>query len=613
LKSACVLLALLTVIVTLAAQAQPLDADSSLQRLRVLPDADGSLQPSLWPRVAPQDSVPAPAIGRGEPVSVWWGWLDLDGLDTSQPLVLRPGRFWHRVEVYDDSGTIFSRTGTWLPLSDRTLQSDVLALPLPSTQSGHVLIRFEARFDGYLLPSRFIDGVESERDFAAWLRRFELMNGIYAGLILALAVFHLFLGFAVRDRVYFWYVLYAATFGMIWVARAGIGFQLAWPGAVAWNAYSSFVLIAAAVLSGNRFVQVFLDLKRGVPWAHRALHGISALVLTATALGAFGAWSAATNLLALAALFASLIYIPAGIVALHRGYLPARFYLLACSALIVGVIAYVLTYFGLLPRVFVTIYGAQIGSALEMLLLAFALGDRINLLKREKLAAETRTREMLENEVRARTAELDNEKSRVEAAREEAEAANLRLREVNQQLQEMSRMDSLTGIANRRRFEEVLEAEWQRMLRLGEPLSVILIDVDHFKDFNDAHGHLAGDACLQRIAQALGRCNRRGSDLLARFGGEEFAVVLPQCDLSGAVHVAESMRQEVESHALLAGSNGQATAITISAGVSAVRPDRQALPTGLVKSADLALYAAKHKGRNRVETHDVGTAAAQGL
>ncbi len=590
-----------------AALAQPLDADQTLQRLRVLPDAEASLQAHALPRRPPAHSVVPFSLQRAEQNRIWWAWLDLDGLDQGEPLLLRPGRFWHQVEVFATDGSVFSRTGTSLTIGERSVPSDFLSLPLPSHDGYPLLLRFDGRFDGYLAPVRFVDGLQSERDFSDWLRRFSLLNGIYGGLILALALFHLFLGFVVRDRVYFWYVLYAGSFGMIWVARAGIGFELLWPNATGWNIHSSFVLIVAALLTGNRFVQVFLELKRNSPPFHYALHGISALALTAATSGALGQWWLASNLLALAALFASLIYLPAGIVALRRGYLPARFYLIACSALVLGVIAYVMTFFGLLPRVFVTLYGAQIGSALEMLLLAFALGDRINLLRREKLDIETRSREQLEQQVQARTAELGAETRRVELAHEAAEAANRQLREANRQLEEISQLDSLTGIANRRRFEEVLDAEWRRMQRLEEPLSVILLDVDHFKDFNDVHGHLAGDACLREIATALAGCTQRSSDLLARFGGEEFAAVLPRTDLASALLLAESMRAAIERLALPAGPPQNANVMTISAGAACITPATATDATDLVKRADVALYEAKRKGRNRVESDVAGS------
>lgn len=587
------------------AGAQPLDAGQAQQRLRVIA-AEPTLTADEMPRHAPADAVAPVRLTRSTGEKVWWAWLDLEGLEQDQPLLLRPGRFWHRVEVFDVDRSLHAITGTALALGERSLPSDFLVLPLPPTTGAPLLLRFEGRFDGYLAPVRFVDGMESERAFNRWLRRFELLNGIYGGWILALALFHLFLGFAVRDRVYFWYVLYAGAFGMIWIARAGIGFELLWPNAIWWNTHSSFVQIVAALLSGNRFVQVFLELKRAVPSIHRALHAVSAVALTAAAAGVFGQWSLASNLLAISALAASLVYLPAGIVALRRGYLPARFYLIACSALILGVIAYVMTYFGILPRVFVTLYGAQIGSALEMLLLAFALGDRINLLRREKLEIETRSREQLEQLVQARTSELAAEKSRVEAAREETEAVNTRLRDANLRLEEISHIDSLTGIANRRRFEEVLDAEWQRMMRLGEPLAVVLVDVDHFKAFNDANGHLAGDACLQRIARALSQCSRHPGDLLARFGGEEFAVIMPQADRSTAQDLAESMRACIEGLDLSVQPAGALVSITVSAGVGSMTPTVDALPTDLVRRADTALYEAKRKGRNRVESDPQG-------
>lgn len=389
-----------------------------------------------------------------------------------------------------------------------------------------------------------------------------------------------------------WYVLYALSFGAIWIIRAGIGLQLAWPAWPLWNSLASFFVIALAIVSGNRFVQVFLDLRRTAPRSHLALHLLSVLVLLAVFAGLAGRWPAATASLALLALVSSLLYFGIGLLMLHRGYLPARYFLLACSALIFGVIAYVGAWSGFLPTVFVTVYGAQIGSALEMLLLAFALGDRINLLKREKLAAETRLRSALEVEVASRTAELA-ERSR------QVEQANARLREANARLEAMSRIDGLTGIANRRRFEEHLEQEWRRMLRAGRPLSVLLFDADHFKSLNDRHGHLAGDEALRRIARCLASGARRPGDLVARFGGEEFAMVLPDTDVDSARERAEALREQVSTLQMVDPS-GRPYTVAVSAGVSGTLPVPGLGAHDLLHAADLALYAAKRAGRNRV-------------
>jgi diguanylate cyclase (GGDEF)-like protein len=178
---------------------------------------------------------------------------------------------------------------------------------------------------------------------------------------------------------------------------------------------------------------------------------------------------------------------------------------------------------------------------------------------------------------------------------------NLRL--LNSKLHEQSLIDPLTQIANRRRFEQVLEVEWNRALRSGWPISVIMLDIDHFKSLNDRYGHLRGDECLTAVAQMLGRDLRRGGELLARYGGEEFVAVLPNVDVEGAMLTAEAMRTRV--HQIGIENHGSPLGrLTISVGVCSVVPVAGLPREKLVDAADTALYRAKSGGRNRVERAD---------
>jgi diguanylate cyclase (GGDEF)-like protein len=182
---------------------------------------------------------------------------------------------------------------------------------------------------------------------------------------------------------------------------------------------------------------------------------------------------------------------------------------------------------------------------------------------------------------------------------------NLRL--LNSKLHEQSLIDPLTQIANRRRFEQVLEVEWNRALRSGWPISVIMLDIDHFKSLNDRYGHLRGDECLTAVAQMLGRDLRRGGELLARYGGEEFVAVLPNVDIEGAMLTAEAMRTRV--HQIGIENHGSPLGrLTVSVGVCSVVPVAGLPREKLVDAADTALYRAKSGGRNRVERADPMTA-----
>lgn len=175
------------------------------------------------------------------------------------------------------------------------------------------------------------------------------------------------------------------------------------------------------------------------------------------------------------------------------------------------------------------------------------------------------------------------------------------LEEANQELQRLVRVDGLTGIANRRYFDTVLKAEWSRMTRDWTPLSLILLDVDYFKPYNDTYGHLRGDDCLIKVAELLKAHVRRPADLAARYGGEEFALVLPVTDLGGAIEVAESIRTAIESQKIEHTSSGVSNYLTVSLGVATVTSnDEGADSKDIIALADQALYKAKEKGRNSV-------------
>lgn len=174
------------------------------------------------------------------------------------------------------------------------------------------------------------------------------------------------------------------------------------------------------------------------------------------------------------------------------------------------------------------------------------------------------------------------------------------LQAANQQLEIASNTDGLTGLSNRHKFDQVWAQEWQRAVRQGLPLAVVMIDVDHFKTYNDHFGHPAGDECLRRLAAVLARSVRRAGELAARYGGEEFVVVLPGVDENGALQEAERIRTEVFQLGIPHGGSSAAPVVTVSLGVAARVPQRAEGLYQLLQEADDALYQAKNSGRNRV-------------
>jgi diguanylate cyclase (GGDEF)-like protein/PAS domain S-box-containing protein len=171
---------------------------------------------------------------------------------------------------------------------------------------------------------------------------------------------------------------------------------------------------------------------------------------------------------------------------------------------------------------------------------------------------------------------------------------------LQKQLEQISYTDGLTGVPNRRMFDTVLEKEWSSAQRRNTPLSLVLLDIDYFKQYNDRYGHLQGDECLKRVGQVLDAAGKRARDLFARFGGEEFALVMPETDSDAALLVAERLRILILQDKVLHEDSPVDQILTISLGVSTIVPSHEDCSANFLETVDRQLYRAKHEGRNRV-------------
>jgi len=229
-----------------------------------------------------------------------------------------------------------------------------------------------------------------------------------------------------------------------------------------------------------------------------------------------------------------------------------------------------------------------------------------------RLKSETETRDIPVIFITALDSEADEEKGLAIGAADymakpfRPAIVRLRVRNLLQlklqrdRLEALTMTDGMTEIANRRRFDQHLEEEWRRCARMQIPLSAIMMDIDHFKSFNDNYGHTAGDDCIRDIARAMATVPTRAGDLVARYGGEEFACLLPGTDAAGAKRIAERMLEVVNNLEIPHAWSNVTGNVSISAGVGTVVPTRAGSPEELIKMADQKLYEAKNAGRNRV-------------
>ncbi|WP_223271713.1 GGDEF domain-containing protein [Colwellia hornerae] len=211
-----------------------------------------------------------------------------------------------------------------------------------------------------------------------------------------------------------------------------------------------------------------------------------------------------------------------------------------------------------------------------------------NVTENQHVENEVQDNDELESKVQERTLELN--------------IALQELEEVNKELEEKNTLDELTGLYNRRFYDQKILAEYRRSRRNLTPLSLLVIDIDHFKTVNDNYGHLAGDECLVAVAACIKSCLRRSADISCRYGGEEFCLILPETDSKGAMALAEELRESIASCQV--SYNDIIINLTISCGISTYLQQKDVQAEHLFVVADQALYQAKHNGRNQVIQQD---------
>ncbi|MCE0759337.1 diguanylate cyclase [Marinobacter sp. G11] len=527
--------------------------------------------------------------------------------DTVLNLGFSDGTFWLRVEVppeprnrllqvgyplldevsvyWEQAGNIVEtwHTGDTLPFRSRPIEHRTFVFLVPSnTEPVTAWVRVKTQ-GSIQIPVK----VTPSAEFLAYEQIAYGWQAMFVGVVVALALYNLFLFAIVRYPTYLWYVLTVLSAGLVQLNFNGLLFQWFWPDLPVVKQYLTAVMVPLGLSLALVFTMKFLSVRQYSRGAYRLLQVLLMACLFAIGYGLLGSYQCAIALISTLAAFVTAAAWAVGVLVWRRGQVLAGFYVVAWTPLLIAHLLLALAKLGLIPSNRAIEVAPQVGVAIEVVVLSLALAYRINLERRRRQEAQEHALDiqreanlMLETRVRERTEELE---------------------QANDQLRSMSLTDGLTRVANRRRFDDKLDIEWNRAMRHDQELSLLMLDIDHFKKVNDSFGHLVGDDCLVSLAATLQGEILRASDLVARYGGEEFAVLLPATDGEGARQVAERMRQAVAGKPVPSGQGGTPVELTISVGVATMRPAIGAGSQELVRRADEALYAAKTNGRNRVE------------
>lgn len=486
---------------------------------------------------------------------------------------------------YADGRVEHMASGDSLPFSARSIRyrHPNVWIDLPQGESVELLVRVASR-SSLQVPL----AVYTPKAFAEMERDSQFGIGLFYGILTALLFYNLVLWLSLRDSSHFWYSVHVTGFGLVMFCLNGLAFEYLWPDSPKLANLAIPLSMALSQIAMHQFCRVFLELKVRQPTADKVSLALIGFYVLFGIAAFFVEYRTAVRPLTLGVFPGALFILFAAINAIRLGYAPARVFLTAWAFLLLGTALYASVSFGVLQKNFLTEYGIQVGSALEMILLSFALAYRYARLRSENEKLVREHNEQLEKHVARRTSELST--------------ALEQLAEANQRLRESNRRDALTGLFNRRHFREVFEHQLAHAREHSQPLGVMLIDLDHFKNVNDTHGHLAGDECLRWLGRCLQSALGEHGALLARFGGEEFVAVVPAVGGDRLVALAEEVRRCISAEPVR--HAGTAVPLSASIGVYTVHPGRIGTPDDALHQADDALYAAKGAGRNRVVSAD---------
>lgn len=471
------------------------------------------------------------------------------------------------------------------PFSSRDIQEPHLAFPIKISpgESDDFLIRISSE-NGMVLPLSIYD----RESYLKHVSRKNTRWAVLYTVMIIMTIYNFFIYLYVKDLNYLYYILYVILYMFYLAALNGLGGQYVWPDISGrWTTVFSPLFGGLSLALGIILTREFLGLKYCDPPLRNYLRVLIALSLVLSLSNIIFTpfiYSYTLGNILGTIILLSILVISFGSV--RRGNRSALIFLSSYMIIILGQIAYSLKAIGSFSSWPLLQNLNQYAPLIQVILLSHSLSYRISMLRKEKdqalaaaLEAETTLAESLEQKVIERTEEL--------------QIANIRLHE-------LSNLDGLTGLYNRRFFDKTLLKELKRHCRVSMPLTLILCDIDYFKRFNDSAGHLAGDECLRRIAGVLKSFSQREMDTAARYGGEEFALILPHNDKEEGFEIALKIQKAVSDLDLIHPDFEDSRRVSLSFGVVSVIPATETTSEDLIAAADRGLYESKARGRNQI-------------
>ncbi|MBF0219362.1 MAG: GGDEF domain-containing protein [Gammaproteobacteria bacterium] len=479
-----------------------------------------------------------------------------------------------------------AQAGDQLPFSSRPIDHRNFIFPLTLPTNEPLSLYIKVQSNGSLTVPAYL---WKERALLQQSRDNYVLFAVYFGILLALFIYNLLLYLSLRDRVYLYYILFVAAMAVGQGSWQGYFQQYFWPHWPTWGNIAAICGFSASGFFGAIFSRRFLATATVAPRMDKLLLGC-AIAFLSLLLGAFVIpYREVAIATSLAGVLFAVIAVSAGIVCLLRKNASARYFLIAWAVLLLGVAAMGMRNLGWIPSNLLTFYALQIGSALEMLLLSFALADRINQMRRKKDAAESEALQTRQQMLEL----LSNTEIALEAKVAQRTA---KLHEVNQQLRlqqeylhNLAHHDPLTGLANRLLLAERIDRTLKAARRQKRHFALLIFDLDGFKEINDLYGHAIGDNVLQIVANRLQQ-SLRESDTAARTGGDEFVVLLDMVNsVTVATEIAGNLAALVSGEMVIAHLQLK---VGVSIGVAVYPEDGEEAKT-LLAVADQQMYLVK--------------------